>query len=114
MGIREIGRLVLLGCVALGSRGELAAQAPPLWGKLSPGRYGVGLKSGWQLDYARRYNMTFDDKSTYAAGKAPRPILVNQWYPADKVDNRRRMPHREYLRIQSDNPLLATYSARLA
>src|SRR5262249_41743325 len=61
-----------------------------------------------------RYNTTFDDKTAYAPGKAPRPILVNLWYPASPAAGAKRMPHRDYLGIRSDDPLLARFSAKLA
>ncbi len=90
------------------------AREPLLWGGLQPGPHAVGFKSLWRLDDSRRYNMTFDDQTTYAPGKAPRPILVNLWYPTGGVAADRRMPHRDYLDIRSDDPLLAKFSARLA
>lgn len=85
-----------------------------MWAGLSPGPHAVGFKSLWRLDYSRRYNMTFPDKTVYARGKAPRPILVNQWYPAGKAAGSRGMPHRDYLSIRSEDPQLATFSARLS
>jgi hypothetical protein len=57
--------------------------------------------------------MKFDDKTTYAPGKAPRPILVNAWYPAEKVVNAKRMPHRDYLEVQAEEPPLAKFSTKL-
>jgi hypothetical protein len=86
----------------------------PLWGKLSPGPNAVGFRALWQLDYSRRYNMTFGDKRTYSTGKAPRPILVNIWYPAKTAGNDKPMRHRDYLEIQSAEPRLAKFSAALA
>jgi hypothetical protein len=67
----------------------------------------------WQLDHSRRYNMTFADKSSYAAGKAPRPILVNIWYPA-KAPGGKAMRHRDYLEIRSTEPPLHQFSGALA
>jgi tetratricopeptide (TPR) repeat protein len=113
-GVRTIRQGVLVGLLVIGLPCLARAEAPPLWGKLPPGRHAVGYKSSWQLDYSRRYNMTFDDKTTYAPGKAPRPILVNVWYPTGKVGDAKRMPHRDYLEIQSADPLLARFSAKLA
>jgi len=94
--------------------GPAEAQPPPLWGKLPAGPYAVGYKSGWQLDHSRRYNITFDDRTTYAPGKAPRPVLVNLWYPASEAGAAGRMPHRGYLDIHSDDARLARFSAKLA
>jgi pimeloyl-ACP methyl ester carboxylesterase len=111
---RNVGRLVLVGCLGVSLSGRAVAQAPPLWGKLPPGSHAVGFQSGWQLDYVRRYNMTFDDGTSYAAGKGPRPILVNRWYPAVVAADARKMPHGMYLNVRTDDPALAKYAARLA
>ena len=75
--MRMIRQIALVGLLTLGLTAIAKVQAPPLWGKLSSGAYSVGFKSLWQLDYSRRYNMRFDDKTTYASGKSPRPILIN-------------------------------------
>src|SRR3954462_5160714 len=90
------------------------AETPPLWGKLPPGPHAIGFKSSWHLDYSRQYNTTFDDGTAYAAGKAPRPILLNQWYPAESSADAKRMPHRDYLNIRSDDPHLAKYALKLS
>jgi hypothetical protein len=107
-------RAVLAGLLVLASPAVAGAQPPPLWGTLPPGPHAVGFKTGWQFDYARRFNATFDDKTTYAAGKAPRPILVNVWYPAGAAADAKRMPHRDYLNIRTDDPRLALFSAKMA
>jgi pimeloyl-ACP methyl ester carboxylesterase len=112
--IRTIHLVALVGLLVLELPGLANALSPPLWDKLPPGPYAVGFKTGWQLDYSRRYNMTFDDNTTYAPGKAPRPILVNLWYPASKKNDAKRMPHRDYLNIRSDDPQLAKFSTNLA
>jgi pimeloyl-ACP methyl ester carboxylesterase len=111
--LRTVRRVALLGLLVIELPGLANAQTPPLWDKLPPGPYAVGFRTSWQLDYSRRYNMTFDDMTTYAAGKAPRPILMNVWYPADKVGGAKRMPHRDYLKIREADPLLAKFSTKL-
>jgi pimeloyl-ACP methyl ester carboxylesterase len=58
--------------------------------------------------------MTFDDGTSYATGKAPRPILVNRWYPAAAAADAKKMPHGEYLNVRTDEPALAEYATRLA
>ena len=83
-------------------------------GKLAPGPYTVGFRSLWQLDYSRVYNTTFDDKTTYATGKAPRPILINLWYPAERTDEIKPMPHRDYLKVATEDPRLARFAAKLS
>ena len=107
-------RAALAGILVIVLPGLARAESPPLWGKLDPGPHPVGFKSLWRLDDSRRYNMTFGDKTTYASGKAPRPILVNIWYPAKAAGNNRTMPHRGYLEIRATEPPLARFSAELA
>src|SRR5262245_5589411 len=89
------------------------SQSFPLWGGLSPGEYRVGFKSLWQFDYSRTYNMTFEDGSVYAVDKAPRPILINIWYPAKAAPNAKGMSYREYLKIGSNDPRLEKFSSEL-
>src|SRR5262245_55812865 len=109
-----IRRTVLVALLVLGSPSLARAKSPQLWYKLTPGLHAVGFKTSWQLDYSRRYNTTFDDKTTYASGKAPLPILAHLWYPASKSSEAKRMPHRDYLSIRSDDPRLAKFSTKLA
>jgi hypothetical protein len=109
--IRRVG---LVGLFVVALPGVAAAQSQPLWGKLSPGSYGVGFRTVWQLDYSRRYDMTFADKTTYATGKAPRPILINIWYPAKAAGDGETMRHCDYLDVRSAEPSLAKLSGALA
>ncbi len=99
--------------VLLGTR-QARAEAPPLWGRLSPGAHAVGFRSTWELDYSRTYNTTFDDKTKHATGKAPRPVLINVWYPAERAGDARPMPHGGYFEIGSDDPRLAKLATKLA
>jgi dienelactone hydrolase len=112
--VRTIGKVALVGLLVMELLGLANAQTPSLWERLRPGPCTVGYQTSWQVDYSRRYNMTFDDKTTYAPGKAPRPILVNLWYPARQVADAKPMPHRDYLEIRSADPLLAKFSTKLA
>lgn len=105
--------VVVAGVLFITRANAAVADVPPLWGKLPAGPHAVGFKSLWQLDYARRYNMTFDDKTTYAAGKAPRPILINIWYPAKATPGAKPMPHRGYLEIGTDDPRLTKFANKL-
>lgn len=111
--IRSLRQVALPGLLLIALPGLAHAQSPPLWDKLPPGPYAVGFRTSWQLDHARRYNMTYDDRTTYAPGKAPRPILVNVWYPAVRVGDASRMPHHDYLEIRAADPPLAKFSAKL-
>src|SRR5262249_51266372 len=112
-GVWAICQLAL-GLLIVESAGLAAAQSPPLWGKLSPGSYRVGFRTVWQLDYSRRYNTTFADKTTYATGKAPRPILITIWSPAKAAGNGKTMRHRDYLDVRSTQPSLTKFSGALA
>src|SRR6516165_7382054 len=114
-GVRTICQLAL-GLFVVETAGLAAAQSPPLWGKLSPGSYRVGFRTVWQLDYSRRYNTTFADKTTYATTKAPRPILINIWYPAKAAaaGTSKTMRQRDYLDVRSAEPSLAKFSGALA
>jgi hypothetical protein len=73
----------------------------------------VGFKSSWRLDSSRAYNRVFDDKTTYASGKSPRPILINMWYPAEPAKNLEPMPHRGYLDIRSSEPQFSKFADEL-
>jgi pimeloyl-ACP methyl ester carboxylesterase len=90
------------------------AQAPPLWGTLTPGPYTVGFRSEWKFDPSRTYQTTLDDKTSYAVGKAPRPVLVNVWYPAERSGDAPSMPHGEYFAIGSEDTRLHKFAAMLA
>jgi hypothetical protein len=103
----------VLASLPIGSA-DPASLAPSFGAKLLPGPYAVGFKSLWQLDYSRVYNTVFDDKTTYASGKAPRPILINIWYPAERSSDSRPMLHRDYLKIQTEDPRLARFASKLA
>jgi dienelactone hydrolase len=75
--------VVVTACRAAAPRHEAAARpgAAPL---LRAGPHRVGFRAAWTFDEARRYRTAFDDGATYGgATGAPRPILVNLWYPAD-------------------------------
>jgi hypothetical protein len=94
--------------------GRCVAGDFPLWGKLPSGTHAVGFRSLWQFDYTRTYNMTFKDHTSYTTGKAPRPILINVWYPAQAREPGHPMRHRDYLAVTSDDPRLAKFSRELA
>jgi pimeloyl-ACP methyl ester carboxylesterase len=109
----RLARITSVAVILFGAR-NAGADSPPLWGRLSPGPYAVGFRSTWELDYSRTYNTTFDDKTTYAPGKAPRPVLVNVWYPAERSGDARLMPHGGYFEIGSDDARLGKLAAKLA
>jgi dienelactone hydrolase len=111
-----LGRLTSIAWVAvlLLASGSAIAEGPPLWGGLAPGPFAVGFRSTWELDPSRTYNFTFADKTKYAEGKAPRPILVNLWYPAERTADARAMPHGGYFEIPGGDAGLAKLAGALA
>lgn len=68
--MRSWALLLLLGPLALPST---VGAAP---------RFAVGFCSHLAFDPSRTYRTAFDDGATYGATGAPRPIVVNLWYPA--------------------------------
>lgn len=109
--------LVLAGLLTFASTPRLTAQPASPWNGLTPGPHAVGFRSSWHFDHARRYNMVFADKTSFAKEKSPRPILVNVWYPAKPAADgnaAKKMLHRDYLDIRSDDPRLTPFSALLS
>ncbi len=96
--------MLLLAYFILGPTGVAAVQERPLWAGLEVGPHSVGFRSLWTLDYGRTFASTFEDGSSYGDRKAPRPILVNIWYPARGDAGSQVMEHREYLEIGTDDP----------
>src|SRR5271165_6744133 len=92
---RRLGGIAWIAVLLLGVR-QAGAEAPPLWGGLELGPYAVGFRTAWELDSSRTYNMSFADMTMYADGKAPRPILINVWYPAERTADARMMSHGGY------------------
>lgn len=92
------------------------AAGEELWGTLTPGEYVVGFSSEVALDHGRRYVTSFDGGATYGGeGKAPRPILVNLWYPAASGAARRpAMPHGAYFELEPDGVATRAWTAALA
>lgn len=84
-----------------------------LWGALQPGAYTAGFRSFMTFDYARIYDLDYKDHPDTKIVKKPRPMLVNIWYPAEVDESGGPMRYREYLAIQSKEPLLADFSRRL-
>lgn len=84
---------------------------PPL---LAPGPFAVGFQSSWAFDEGRAYCTAYDGGKTYGSEKAPRPLLVQLWYPA-RADGAApaSMPHGAYFAIGSPDPRLAAYSEAL-
>src|SRR5262249_1618029 len=109
--MRSIHTPLLMGALASAfcASGGSGQGVPGCWGRRKP----IGFKSVWELDFSRTYNRVFEDKTTYASGKAPRPILINIWYPTKEPDHVRPMLHREYLAIESRDPRLTRFATEL-
>ena len=78
-----------------------------------PATYAVGFRSSWELDHGRTYRTAFDDGATYGGAGAPRPVLMNVWYPAKARAAAERMPHGAYLELPGGDPALARLAAAL-
>ena len=103
----------IFGSLLIGSRGTATA-APPMWGKLA----------AWPV--CRRFQVTlatrlyprlqhgFRRQDNLSLWQGARPILVNTWYPAERSDDLLPMPHSDYLKIQTEDPRLARFAAKMA
>jgi dienelactone hydrolase len=90
------------------------AQRPLFWGGLASGPHKVGFRSSWEFDYTRTYTIQFKDGTRYASGKAPRPVLINIWYPATPGRQSKSMVYSDYLSLKSENTSLKTFIKELA
>lgn len=95
--------LVVLSLLAVGASGQ---------NLLKPGPHTVGFRSEWQLDSTRSYNTKYDDGTSYSARKSPRPILVNVWYPAQRVSGK-PLVHGSYLDIRARSQPLSKFADKL-
>lgn len=107
-------QLVLVPCLWIILTCNAHADGHPLWGDLPTGDYKVGFRSVWEFDYSRAYDTTFNDKTSYAKSKTPRPILINMWYPTKDRRAGKAMRHRDYLDLPKSNPQINKLSAALA
>src|SRR5688572_5551246 len=74
----------------------------------------VGFTSHWSLDPARTYDTTFADGSTYAGGgQAPRPILVEVWYPAKALEGAVPLRRGDYLDLPDAGANVAAFARAL-
>ena len=104
---RHHGSMIL----ALLSLCVLSGAGPDPGGGDAP--HDVGFRSTWILDHGRRYRTTFDDGTTYGRSRAPRPVLLNAWYPARTEGGARRMTHGDYFEIVPDDEVLAPLAEAL-
>ncbi|QDU69573.1 hypothetical protein [Engelhardtia mirabilis] len=92
--------------VAAACQGEPPAAAP---------FHAVGFHSSWVLDEGRRYRYPGDSGAVYGGPHgAPRPVLVNEWYPATGTDPERAMVHGDYFAIESAGERIAPFAQALA
>ena len=81
------------------------------WGELRAGKYGVGFRSLYQLDVARRYDADYI-APTGTEVKKPRPIFVAIWYPAAPLQDK-AMLYRDYFHAVSVDSAVAEFAQRL-
>jgi dienelactone hydrolase len=91
MQINKSCLVLVLSALFLAGVEPVQAQAPKLWGEVSPGSKRVGFKTFEIVDSSR----------TAAKGGGPRRLHVALWYPAKK-DNAARMTFGEYVRLTGD------------
>ena len=89
------------------------ALAAPARQELAAGEHAVGFRSSWALDWGRSYRTNFDQGATYGRERAPRPILVELWYPTRADTAARPMAHGEYLDVVPEDPALAPLARAL-
>lgn len=99
----RVGRPCLLG-LALRVSSLLCVLVGAPFAQHEAGPSAVGFSSHWSLDPARSYDTRFDDGTTWAGaggGHAPRPLLVEVWYPAAPADGSVPMRRGDYLDVAS-------------
>ncbi len=103
MGVARLGLWLPLPLLAAGAAAQREAGPLP-----------VGFTRHWSLDPARTYDTTFADGTTYAGGgQAPRPILVNVWYPAAPAEDAALLRRGDYLDVTCADPRLAPFARAL-
>ncbi|MBX3117561.1 MAG: hypothetical protein KF784_00730 [Fimbriimonadaceae bacterium] len=95
-------RLILFCFMILCSVAAIAQQ-PLFWGGLKPGLHSVGFQSRWVADYSRTYQLPGASVEAILASKAPRPILLNIWYPAVGPKGQ-PLKQRDYFAIETKQP----------
>lgn len=112
MSLKSVKSLLLLCILLFAGSGGVQAQNDLFWGDLQPGRYAVGFRTLYQMDYTRLYDTTFPTLAKPNEPKPFRPLFIAVWYPAKKT-NAERMVFKDYLAIDSKDPKVAAFSQRL-
>ena len=85
------------GQVAVVSATAKGDSAPPLWGDLRPGAYGVGFRSVFRYDSSRTWKSTRSYEGTFSPDLGGRPIQVDIWYPASVDRSSKKMCFGDYV-----------------
>jgi len=112
--MRSIRTLASCGSALLAACVAAEPPAPPPAEDRGPTIEVVGFRSSWELDGSRTYRTAFDEGATYGAEDAPRPVLMNLWYPARAGAAAEPMPHGGYLELPDGDPRLARLAPELA
>jgi hypothetical protein len=96
--------------LALASAG---AQEKLLWGELKPGAHAVGFRMLYVFDPTRQYDPPYEAAAARIQPSGPRPILIAQWYPAQRAAQP-AMKCRDYLDVATADPLFRAFAVRLA
>jgi tetratricopeptide (TPR) repeat protein len=77
----------------------LFAQAPPLWGKLTPGPCNVGFKVIPVYDHSRTYRPFRIAEGTNVPAGRTRPVQISVWYPSLPPKHGGRMKFEVYVNL---------------
>jgi hypothetical protein len=94
------GILILNPCTSAQAKAPVTkafAPAAPLWRRLTPGPYGVGLKTLFQYDSSRTWKVTRDYDRRFSPDLNGRPVQINVWYPVTPSDLGQRMSYAGYV-----------------
>ena len=74
----------------------------------------MGFKQQWIEDESRRFHFRFSNGTDYSRDGAPRPVLANEWYPAEVPATSKFMNEGSYLNFgPEDGSKLSRFSKHL-
>ena len=89
------GLVLLIAVVGLSI--NIHAQTAPLWGNLNPGRFNVGFKVIYKLDYSRNWKPKYYVRGQIQSGTRVRPIRIDVWYPARNQARQPQFLYKDYV-----------------
>jgi len=85
--------------------------APPQWGQLSPGPYGVGFRLAGEYDHSRRVAPPTDFEGKAHGDPVALPIQIGVWYPMTRGSASRGMPYAEFAALGAKGSELTPVTA---